>query len=59
MIGDDIARARKKAKAAGLAVQALATGVSVQVGKVDYCFRFTIVNEGMARQAAQQLRKPC
>lgn len=41
MMGDDIAYARK-ANAAGLAVQALSTGVFGQPGKEDCCSRLPI-----------------
>ncbi len=57
MIGDDIAHARK-ANAAGLAVQALSDWRIRSSGEGGLLLSFTnIVNEGMARQVAQQLRK--
>ncbi len=57
MIGDDIAHARK-ANAAGLAVQALSDWRIRSSGESGLLLSFTnIVNEAMARQVAQQLRK--
>lgn len=57
MMGDDIAHARK-ANAAGLAVQALSDWRIRSSGEGGLLLSFTnIVNEGMARQVAQQLRK--
>lgn len=57
MIGDDIAHTRKKANAAGLAVQAQRLAYPFKWEKWITAFVLNIVNEGMARQTTQQLRK--